>query len=168
MYFLDHVTPVDVPYGLLNYAAGYAPNYPHYGFSVLDEARATRVFEVVGPAGLPQLLSPSFGIRGQRRVRAPSDRIGDPYTPADERTTVEAREAVEVDPHEIERGLRAHARTQNHLAEVVSALGATRLRPRAGGPDFDLAWEFEGRVLLLFCGLTRVGKASTDGSPRKG
>jgi hypothetical protein len=62
------------------------------------------------------------------------------YETANENPTSAAPEPFEVDPNERDRATRAHAVTQNALAEAVRARGREPLRPR-GEPRFDLAWE---------------------------
>jgi hypothetical protein len=146
IYFLDDVWQVDIPYELINRPAGYRPEYNHLGFNVLGEEASTRVFEALGPGELPLLAGLSFGTRALGRRAEPDDSIGADYEPVDETRASAPRDPFSVDPNEVDRGLRGHARTQNALAAYVTSLGHEPLRPRPGDPDFDLAWEADGQV----------------------
>lgn len=48
----------------------------------------------------------------------------------------------------VERGLRGHAEAQEALAAYVLSLGATPRSPRADEPNYDLAWESDGSVVV--------------------
>ena len=63
------------------------------------------------------------------------------YQPANEAPTTQPREPFSVDPNEVDRGLGAHAATQNALAAWVRAKGMTPLRPGGSAADFDIAWD---------------------------
>ena len=75
------------------------------------------------------------------RVSAPSE-IGRAYREASEnipdidRTTV-----VRKDPDSGGRGLAAHNRTQNLIANSVRSMGMLPLSPKEGEPEFDIAWK---------------------------
>ena len=62
------------------------------------------------------------------------------YRPAAEDTATSPRKPFDVDPSEVDRALRGHARTQNALAQFVSESGLTPLSPGPNQPQFDLAW----------------------------
>lgn len=146
IYFLDEVWQVDIPYQLINQPAGYRPDYNHLGFNVLREEASTRVFAALGPAGLPLLSGLSFGERARGRGQKTPKPIGRGYQPVDEKSKSAAKNPFEVDPNEVDRGLRGHAVTQNALASYVKTLGYQPLRPALGDPDFDLAWEVDGEI----------------------
>jgi hypothetical protein len=68
------------------------------------------------------------------------------YVAEDEDVETAPREAVNVDPEAVDRGLRGHRRTQNQLAAAVERLG---LSPHKGRqPDFDLGW-WDGEVFCV-------------------
>jgi len=75
------------------------------------------------------------------RVSSPSA-IGRAYRDASEnipdidRTTV-----VRKDPDSGGRGLAAHNRTQNLIANTVRSMGMLPLSPKQGEPEFDIAWK---------------------------
>jgi hypothetical protein len=74
---------------------------------------------------------------------------GSTYRPADQELNVAQRDPFFVDPALVERGMRSHARTQNALAEAVSAAGHTALSPRGDEPSFDLAWVNDGALWVV-------------------
>lgn len=75
------------------------------------------------------------------RVLSPSE-IGRTYRDASEnipdanRTTV-----VRIDPDSGGRGLAAHNRTQNRIADTIRRMGMLPLSPKEGEPEFDIAWK---------------------------
>jgi hypothetical protein len=75
------------------------------------------------------------------RVRAPSE-FGRTYKEVDEHPPDSRREAPpSKDPDSVGRGLAAHNRTQNTIAEVIRKLGWVPRSPGPGEPDFDVAWK---------------------------
>jgi hypothetical protein len=84
--------------------------------------------------------------RKDSRTRPPAAQpsLGVPYRAADELTSVSAPQPCEVDPAEIERGTRGHARTQNALHRHLDLLGIAAMSPSPGSPEFDIAWEHNG------------------------
>jgi hypothetical protein len=73
--------------------------------------------------------------------------FGQPYVPGDEHVASVQRDPFEVDPSVVDRSLRAHAGTQNALAEMVAAAGGEPLSPLPTDPKFDLAWvNADGKV----------------------
>lgn len=72
--------------------------------------------------------------------------LGTAYRSADEDTSVAERDPFSLDPSLVERGSRAHARTQNLLAAYLTQSGIEPRSPTPAEPNFDLAWESEGRV----------------------
>jgi len=74
------------------------------------------------------------------RVRLDGDRFGQTYMEADEEVTVAPAKVKADDPDTSQRGLRAHNRSQNLLAQAVLAVGLSPRSPKSGEPDFDLAW----------------------------
>jgi hypothetical protein len=61
--------------------------------------------------------------------------------PDEEVSTSPERDPHSVDPNLIDRGLRAHRRTQNQLHDVLASAGRTPRSPAPGEPQFDIAWE---------------------------
>jgi predicted RNA-binding protein with PUA-like domain len=53
------------------------------------------------------------------------------------------------DPDAAGRGLRAHHRLQNQLAELVKAAGYAPRDPAPIDPDFDLAWEMPEAIFVV-------------------
>jgi len=47
---------------------------------------------------------------------------------------------IEVDPALVERGLKAHIRTQNEVADWLKQQGLIELSPARDDPNFDVAW----------------------------
>jgi hypothetical protein len=75
------------------------------------------------------------------RVGAPRE-LGKAYGDAEENPPDAQREAPpSKDPDSIGRGLAAHNRTQNLIAEVVRSLGTEPLSPGRDDPEFDVAWK---------------------------
>ncbi len=73
--------------------------------------------------------------------------IGGTYRVANEKASSVSPEPFTVDPNERDRATRAHAVTQNALAEAVRARGRDPLSP-LGEPGFDLAWKEEDRYIV--------------------
>jgi len=68
--------------------------------------------------------------------------FGKPYKKVQESASERLRSKVfEVDPDIIDRGTRAHARTQNSLANFLISHGISPLSPNEHEPPFDLAWK---------------------------
>jgi hypothetical protein len=53
-----------------------------------------------------------------------------------------------VDPDVVDRGVRAHAATQNELAARLVLAGFSPLGPDASTPAFDIAW-WQGAVFVV-------------------
>ena len=66
--------------------------------------------------------------------------VGSAYRRADESASEAKRDPFLVDPALVERASRAHATTQNALADYVLKLGLTPSSPNADDPNYDLAW----------------------------
>ena len=66
--------------------------------------------------------------------------FGSDYRRADESASVAQRDPFSVDPGLVERASRAHAATQNALADYVLEIGYTPTSPDVDDPNFDLAW----------------------------
>ena len=79
-------------------------------------------------------------------VRVPGVEFGRPYEPADEEPELAQSERTGPDPDVAGRGLAAHNRTQNLLAQAVEAAGHDPRRPAEDEPNLDLAWENEGVI----------------------
>jgi hypothetical protein len=101
----------------------------------------------------PWRLTPEDGGReAERAARVaevkPGVTPGVEYRAANENPTSAAPEPFDIDPNERDRATRAHAVTQNALAEAVRARGREPLSPR-GEPNYDLAWEeTDGAVIV--------------------
>ena len=75
------------------------------------------------------------------RVLSPSE-VGRAYSEASESIPAIARtKVVPKDPDSGGRGLAAHNGTQNLIAHTVRGMGMLPLSPRAGEPEFDIAWK---------------------------
>jgi hypothetical protein len=74
-------------------------------------------------------------------VRVPGVEFARPYEAADEEPDLAQAERTGPDPDVAGRGLAAHNRTQNLLAQAVEAAGYSPRRPGEEEPNFDLAWE---------------------------
>jgi hypothetical protein len=75
------------------------------------------------------------------RVSAPSE-FGRAYHDADESPPDATKEApASKDPDIAGRGLAAHNRTQNQIAEIVRGFGWVPRSPASNEPDFDVAWK---------------------------
>ncbi|MEO8529404.1 MAG: hypothetical protein ABI435_10005 [Pseudolysinimonas sp.] len=48
----------------------------------------------------------------------------------------------------LDEATRAHQRLESELAEVVRSAGHSPRSPGSGEPDFDLAWEVDGTVIV--------------------
>jgi len=82
------------------------------------------------------------------RVHAPSD-FGKVYREANEVPPHSLNEAPSSkDPDRAGRGLAAHNRTQNKIANIVNKLGWTPRSPAANEPDFDVAWKVKNELYV--------------------
>ncbi|MFD9950230.1 hypothetical protein ACFWYW_56070 [Nonomuraea sp. NPDC059023] len=77
--------------------------------------------------------------------------VGRVYEPVDEHTELATvtREGGGRDPDLAGRGLRAHNRVQNQLAEALLAAGLTPLRPAPHESQYDLGWVAGTRDLYI-------------------
>lgn len=75
-------------------------------------------------------------------------RLSTAYRIADEEATTAPPEPSTVDPDAVDRGLQAHAATQNWLAERVRNQGYQPLSPGPTDPNFDLAWRTADAVFV--------------------
>jgi hypothetical protein len=90
-----------------------------------------------------------------RRVDRPAT-IGQPaelgvaYRRQEESVEISRQAApAPVDPDATGRGLRAHHRLQNRLAELVRAAGYAPRSPAPVDPDYDLAWETKHAIVVV-------------------
>lgn len=134
MYALDDIVSIDVPYWVLNAAAGYKPRNPFQGFLVLDPEQSQRVVSAMGTVGLSATSSPHFSAGG-----APSSPRGGRYRRAKEKAASKPTNPFIKDPNKVDRGLIGHATTQNALADYARKKGWTPKSP-SGAPDYDVAW----------------------------
>lgn len=103
---------------------------------------------------LQTLLWLHLGEREDRKRRkaakaiVPSAPVGVAYVRADETSTPPEAEPFSVDPEKVDRGTRAHSTTQNALAAFLRARGLVALSPRAGDPEYDVAWWHDGTLFV--------------------
>lgn len=94
------------------------------------------------------------------RVQAPVQ-FGIAYTKADENATYELTEApAHKDPDSMGRGLSAHGRIQNFMAETVRQLNYVPRSPQPDEPKFDVAWQCENS--LFVCEVKSTTKANEE------
>lgn len=74
--------------------------------------------------------------------------LGTGYRPANTNVRTATRDPFSVDPDIVDRGLRAHAETQDALSAAVRAAGFEPRSPISGEPNFDLAWR-EGEAVIV-------------------
>ena len=67
-------------------------------------------------------------------------RVGARYRREDENAPRKPAKPFDVDPDVVDRGTRAHKRTQNAFADRLTADGLEPLSPDSGDPPFDIAW----------------------------
>lgn len=79
----------------------------------------------------------------------PPGPLGRSYRPADEQARSAAPEPFDVDPDQRDRGTRAHAVTQNELAELATQRGFEARSPRDGEPNYDIGWEENGVLVVV-------------------
>ena len=93
---------------------------------------------------LPRFFVEMFSLTGQLKYGQPGlekeTQVGSAYRKADESTSVARRDPFSVDPAVVERGSRAHAVTQNLLADHIHRLGFMPSSPSPEDPNYDLAW----------------------------
>ena len=77
-------------------------------------------------------------------VELDGDGLGRAYRDADETPELSYAQRAHPDPDIAGRGLAAHNRVQNALAEAARAVGHTPRRPSPDEPNYDLAWEAGG------------------------
>jgi hypothetical protein len=75
--------------------------------------------------------------------------VGTDYEPANETATSTGSAPFEIDPDERDRSTRAHAVTQNALAQAVRERGAIPRSPAGDEPSYDLAWEEADGSLIV-------------------
>lgn len=121
-----------IPYGEADVRAlqGYLTKLPKGLFEVLPELR----FDTGISDDMPATWPPESIV------------IGVSYRQANEKFAVSTIDPFAIDPALVERALKGHASTQNALAIYVTSIGATPMSPIVGGPNFDLAWEYDEEV----------------------
>lgn len=127
------------------------PTYFPFSFSTNRELRTAQSYLTKAPRALLAVVPPLAAIVGLAEETAPTARRPAPRAPAaglgtryrreDEDTTTTERDPFAVDPTVVDRGLRGHARTQNALADYLTARGIEPRSSAPGEPYFDLAWE---------------------------
>jgi hypothetical protein len=98
------------------------------------------------PAPAPLVEPPFLTVASPGAARLP----GRPYEAASESQERSPAAPFEVDPDAVDRGTRAHARTQNALAAFLQHQGCDPRSPdRANGePEFDVAWTRNDRIYV--------------------
>ncbi len=86
-------------------------------------------------------------LRGNSET-ATQEQFGVDYREADEISARQDIDPFQVDPAVIERGVKGHAHTQNLLASTLKNLGISPRSPRPTEPNFDIAWEAEGKLFV--------------------
>ena len=142
MYALDDIVHVDVPYAVLNAAAGYEAGNKFQGFLVMDPERSQRVVDAMGAMTVSAASSLRFGT-------APSTPTahGKPYQPANESSASKPTNPHAKDPNEIDRYTIGHAKTQNALEAYAKARGWNTMSPKAE-PHYDVAWDVGGMLFV--------------------
>ncbi len=151
--YLDDVEAVDVAADDLKAALGYETGYPLGRESVVpsDATQAAVIAAfgsveafrdaVVGHVGTPPLDTlPATGL--------PVGVLGTEYRAAGEDVRADRNETFTVDPNVVDRGTRAHARTQNLLAQHLQNRGVTPKSPTVAEPPYDLAWEVDQTMFV--------------------
>ena len=77
------------------------------------------------------------------------DVLGSPYRRINESALSSVRDPFDTDPALVERGLQAHARTQNELADYLNWHGIEPLSPQPDEPQFDLAFFTKGAMTVV-------------------
>lgn len=103
----------------------------------------------------PELYVPAFSSRpapgpplSSSSANAPPGPLGVEYRRPDEAAAMGQRDPFAVDPAVVERGTRAHAATQNALADYLLSQGVQPRSPSPSEPNFDLAWETGGQKFV--------------------
>jgi hypothetical protein len=127
------------------------PTYFPFSFSTNRDLRTSQSYLTKAPRALlesvPELAAvvalaeQTAPTPGRPAPRAPAAGLGAHYRREDENTTTTERDPFAVDPTVVDRGLRGHARTQNALADYLTARGIEPRSSAPGEPYFDLAWE---------------------------
>lgn len=129
----------------------YGANAAPMTFDESGEKLLERLGLDAGALGLlSEAPSQSLGealIRDQLSLLRPRLRSDKPYVRADELSTSSVGVVFGKDPEAVDRGLQAHAATQNLAASWLMERGYEVLSP-LGGVNFDLAWR-QGRRLCV-------------------
>ncbi|WP_448616211.1 hypothetical protein [Modestobacter sp. URMC 112] len=93
-------------------------------------------------------VSPDVGARIQAAFRAQqTESLGVPFESGPAPGPVSAAQPFDVDPDAVDRGLLAHYRTLEALAEWVGARGWRPRLPARGEPLYDLSWQDDDEVV---------------------
>jgi hypothetical protein len=93
------------------------------------------------------------------RVATPGP-VGSAYRQASEDAPAPAESGGSDDPDASGRGLIEHNRTQNEVAQIVSGLRLSPRSPSGDEPEFDVAWERDGRVWV--CEVKSITEANEE------
>jgi hypothetical protein len=138
----EHGKPLYFPFLLsdkrpLRAFQGYLTKFPRALLEAIPELAALDDL-VVETASTPQAPAPAVA----------SSVLGTDYRHVDPSKSSARREPFSVDPDRVDRGLAGHKATQEALwAQAVEA-GVDPRSPRAGEPQFDIAWE-EGDAITV-------------------
>lgn len=127
-----------------------SPTYFPIAFSELRPARMQQAYLTKLPASVVSHFTSLAVAEGEADSSSPDIPLsettdpglsmGVPYRQADEEAATSSRDPFSVDPAIVERGIRAHAATQNALADWVEKAGLDPRSPLPHEPNFDLAW----------------------------
>jgi hypothetical protein len=134
------------------------PLYFPFAFSARRALRPTQFYLTKTPRALLLAVPELATVEALARETAPtpvrpaprasSPGLGTDYRREDEETTTSEREPFDVDPSVVDRGLQAHAKTQNALADFLSGCDVVPRSSNPGEPPFDLGWETNGMLFV--------------------
>lgn len=132
---------------------GHSPLWKYRDFGEREAEVATlqmRGYDVViiDSKGFAALLDglPAPVIRPHRP--RPRRRYGAPYRPTAPDIDISKSDVFERDPNKLDRSLRAHARTQEALADAVREAGFEPASSFEKECDFDIAWKVDNTVFV--------------------
>jgi hypothetical protein len=141
----DHGTPLYFPFELGNSR----PLRPAQGYLAKLPRDVVQLFPALAEGGQTARRAMAAEIAGSAAAEAMrSEPLGAPYRRALEDLAVSIRDPYEVNPAVVERGLRGHRSTQDALADTAQRSGAAPRSPSPEEPNFDLAWEQDGRIFV--------------------
>lgn len=124
-----------IPVDTLRDHWGFAPT-PHAVRPVKTDS--TKVVELVQ----------SLRASSARRPRAQHTHLGRPYEDVGTMERTSPAAPFEIDPDKVDRGIQAHATTQDALADFLRSAGINPRGPTTGEPEYDLAWEWNDETYV--------------------